>query len=320
MILSTQRISERLQSYRGVTLRAPMRSLSAKDRLVLASRDVATDMNNFHLLHYRRIDGFLVTAKNSGTHWLKYMLSHALANELGLPPPLHASGRTANDYVGHPKWPHKYAQAPRIGSSHNLPSSILAWRPVFNALKLPPIVVLVRDIEQAMLSHYVKWRGESGLSLSDYVHVPPPGRKSVADIWWYINFFNRWGRMAAKFPDKILVVRYEEIRRDQNDWLTRIQRHYNLSLSPRSIEVGVAASRREEMRSKLDPNAGELIIPADHDRRVARFSPEDQAHLRAVLAENLKYSFGYDYGLTARRAAADASEWGSGSSRRSELR
>ena len=302
-----------LHYYRSVTSPAPASSLSARDRLVLASRDVATDMNNFHLLHYRRIDGFLITAKNSGTHWLKYMLSHALANQLGLPPPLHASGRTANDFVGHPKWPRKHAQAPRIGSSHNLPSALLAWRPVFRALKLPPIVVLVRDIEQAMLSHYVKWRKESGLSLGDYVHVPPPGRKLVADIWWYINFFNRWGRMAAKFPDRILVVRYEDVRQDQQYWLTRIQQHYDLSLSSHSIEIGVAASRREEMRSKLDPNAGELIIPADHDRRIARFSPGDQAHLRAVLAENLKYSFGYDYGPAAGRAADDPPEWPPGS-------
>ena len=113
-------------------------SLTPGDRFSLAVRDISADLNNFHLLHYRRVDGFLVTAKNSGTHWLKYMLSHALANELGLPPPLHASGPTANDFVGHPKWPRKYAQAPKIGSSHNLPSSILARGPIFRALRLPP--------------------------------------------------------------------------------------------------------------------------------------------------------------------------------------
>jgi hypothetical protein len=305
MTFLAHRISIRSHVDKIVTSTAPTNSLSAKDRLVLASRDAATDMSNFHLLHYRRIDGFLVTAKNSGTHWLKYMLSHALADQLGLPPPLHASGRTANDFVGHPKWPRKHAQAPRIGSSHNLPSSILACRPIFRTLRLPPIVVLVRDIQQAMLSHHVKWREESGLSLSDYVRVRPPGRRQVADIWWYINFFNRWGRMAARFPDKILVVRYEDMRHDQKYWLEKIQRHYNLALSPRSIEVGVAASCREEMREKLDPNAGELIIPADHDRRIACFSPEDEAHLRALLAENLKFSFGYDYGA-ARDLAADA--------------
>lgn len=302
MTILAPRVSIQSHINKRVTLKAPAHGLSAEDRLALARRDAAIDLSNFHLLHYRRIDGFLITAKNSGTHWLKYMLSHALANELGLPPPQHASGRAANDFVGHPKWPHKHPQAPRIGSSHNLPSSILACGPIFRALNLPPVVVLVRDIQQAMLSHYVKWRDESGLSPSDYVRVPPPGQRQVADIWWYINFFNRWGRMAAKFPDKILIVRYEDIRLDQTCWLEKIRQHYRLSLSPQSIDIGVAASRREEMRKRLDPNAGELIIPADRDRRIARFSSEDEAHLRAVLARNLKYSFGYDYGVATGRA------------------
>jgi hypothetical protein len=271
-----------------------MDRLSAKDRLALLARGAAVDLGNFHLLHYRHIDGFLVTAKNSGTHWLKYMLSNALAADLGLPPPQFASGRAANDFVGHPKWPHKYPKAPRIGSSHNLPSSILGWRPVFHGLRLPPIVVLVRDVEQAMLSHYVKWREEHGLSLSDYVNAPPPGRRTVADVWWYIDFFNRWGRLAAKYPKNIIVVRYEDVRRDPGRWLKIILDHYKVSLDPRSIEAAVAASAREVMRKELDPNAGELIIPADLDRQGASFSTEERVELHAKLAKYLKFSFGYD--------------------------
>ncbi len=272
-----------------------MNQLGPRERLALLARGAAVDLGNFHLLHYRHVDGFLITAKNSGTHWLKYMLSNALATELGLPPPQFASGRAANDFVGHPKWPHKYPQAPRIGSSHNLPSSILGWSPIFRSLRLPPIVVLVRDIEQAMLSHYVKWREETGLALRDYVHAPPPGRRTVADVWWYIDFFNRWGRLAAKYPKSIMVVRYEDIRRNPGHWLKVILDHYRLSLDPESIEAAVQASAREAMRKELDPNAGELIIPADADRQSASFSADEKAHLRAKLAKHLRYSFGYDY-------------------------
>jgi hypothetical protein len=272
-----------------------MDRLGPKERLAFLARGAAVDLGNFHLLHYRHIDGFLVTAKNSGTHWLKYMLSNALAAELGLPPPQFASGRAANDFVGHPKWPHKYPEAPRIGSSHNLPSSILGWWPVFHSLRLPPIVVLVRDVEQAMLSHYVKWREETGLSLNDYVHAPPPGRRTVADVWWYVDFFNRWGRLAEKYPNNIIVVRYEDARRNPGHWLKVILDHYRISLHPRSIEAAVAASAREVMRKELDPNAGELIIPADSDRQSASFSSEERTHLHAKLARYLKFSFGYNY-------------------------
>ena len=46
-------------------------------RLLLA--DVRDDLSRFHLLHYgARVDGFLVSGHNSGTHWLRFMLS---ANE-----------------------------------------------------------------------------------------------------------------------------------------------------------------------------------------------------------------------------------------------
>lgn len=269
--------------------------VTARERIALLARDTAADFSNFHLLHYRHIDGFMVTAKNSGTHWLKYLISNALATELNLPRPRFASGKTANDFVGNPKWPHKYPQAPRIGSSHNLPSSFLGLWPIFRMLRLPPVVVLVRDIEQAMLSHYVKWREESGLTLSDYVRVRAPGRKGVADIWWYVDFFNRWGRFASRYPDRILVIRYEDVRADPTQWLTAVLNHYKVKVAPSSIEAAVQASQRESMRRELDPNAGELIIPADRDRGSARFSEEDRAVLHALLAKHLKYSFGYDY-------------------------
>jgi hypothetical protein len=272
-----------------------LNDLPFKDRMALRMRGVAMDFSNFHLLHYRHVDGFLISAKNSGTHWLKYMLSHAIAAEYRLPPPQFASGRQANDFVGHPKWGKKYPQAPRIGSSHNLASSFLAWGPIYSALRLPPVVVLVRDIEQAMISHYVKWHEETGLSLSDYVRAPAPGRKYVADIWWYIEFFNRWGRFAQKRPQDILVVRYEDLQGDPRLWLQTIVDHYRLNLSLESIDIAVRMAERETMRRELDPNAGELIIPADADRFGVRFSAADKVELRTRLGSFLKFNFGYGY-------------------------
>ena len=42
-------------------------------------RIVQADVSNFFLYQYRDVDAFLITGKNSGTHWLKFMLSCALA-------------------------------------------------------------------------------------------------------------------------------------------------------------------------------------------------------------------------------------------------
>jgi len=274
------------------------------ERAALAARALHVDVSNFYLLQYRQVDGYLTTAKNSGTHWLKFMMSHAIATEHGLPPPCFTSGQSSDDYVSHPKWPQKYPQTPRIGASHNLPSALLGWRPLFRTLKLPPTVVLVRDIREALLSNYLKWRAEKGLMLSDYVYAPAPGQRTLSDVWWYIDFFNRWGRMAVNMPEDVLIVRYEDLQIEPKYWLDRVLRHYGVEASAASISAAVAASGRERMRSLLDPNFNEVIIPAKAEREAIRFSPRQDAHLSALLSTHLKYSLGYGYAAGSRPSGA----------------
>ena len=46
------------------------------DRLALLAADLRDDLSRFHLLHYGdRVDGFLISGHNSGTHWLRFMPS-----------------------------------------------------------------------------------------------------------------------------------------------------------------------------------------------------------------------------------------------------
>ena len=65
-------------------------------RLQFLLRIVQADLSNFFLYQYRRVDAFLITGKNSGTHWLKFMLSCALARQYRVPPPNRSSGREAD--------------------------------------------------------------------------------------------------------------------------------------------------------------------------------------------------------------------------------
>ncbi len=270
-----------------------MNDIPLRDRTALAARRLTVDLGNFHLLHYRRVDGFLVTAKNSGTHWLRFMLSHALALQHGLPAPLHSSGRASDDFVGHPKWGRKYPQVPFIGSSHNVPSALFAQPFVAGLVRSPPIVVLVREIGEAMLSHWVKWGPQMGLSLSDYVALPAPGRRDIADVWWYMDFFNRWGRMAMTFPERVLVVRYEDLVEDAEGWLGRINQHLNLGLGGEAIAVAANLSDRTTLRERLDPDYGEEIVSDPVRRGSVRFSEAGEAHLADLYARHLRYAFGY---------------------------
>jgi hypothetical protein len=282
-----------------------MAKAELKEAMALATRRLSVDLSNFHLLHYRHVDGFLVTAKNSGTHWLRFMLSHALARQYGLPAPLHSSGRASDDFIGHPKWGRKYPQVPFIGSSHNVPSALFAQTWFAGAVRSPPVVVLVRDIREAMLSHWVKWGPQLDLSLHDYVRSPAPGRREVADAWWYIDFFNRWGRMAVTFPERVLIVRYEDLQADAQTWLTRISAHLVLGLEAEAIALAAKLSDRGSLRARLDPEYGEEIVPDPIRRGTAAFNAEDEAHLRAVFARHLRHAFGYA-GLRSEEAKSGA--------------
>jgi hypothetical protein len=264
-------------------------------RIALIWRGLLIDLSNFHLLQYRSVSGFLVSGKNSGTHWLRFMLSHAMAQRYGLAPPVHSSGRSSEDFVGHPRWPRKYPELPFIASSHNLPSSMLSWGWVRWLFDLPPVVVLVRDPKEAMLSHYVKWHEVLSLSLHDYICNQSTKRKQLADGWWYIDFFNRWGRMAKAAPDHVLVVRYEDLQNAPEYWLERISNHIGLGLDAAAIAAAMEVSSREAVRSTLDPAYGEAIVPDAGERSRIHLPVAEDAVLTGQFDGHLHYDFGYGH-------------------------
>ncbi len=281
-----------------------MRSEWAKLQVwfALIWRGLLIDLSNFHLLQYRSVSGFLVSGKNSGTHWLRFMLSHAMAQRYGMDPPVHSSGRNSEDFVGHPRWPRRHPELPFIASSHNLPSSVLSWGWVRWLFDLPPVVVLVRDPKEAMLSHYVKWHGVLSLSLHDYICNQSTKRKQLADGWWYIDFFNRWGRMAKAAPDHVLVVRYEDLQKAPEYWLQRISDHIGLGLDAAAITAGMEVSTREAVRSTLDPAYGEAIVPDAGERSRVRLPAAEDAFLTRQFDDHLHDDFGYGHARRTNRA------------------
>jgi hypothetical protein len=272
-------------------------------RVALLWRALLIDLSNFHLIQYRSVSGFLVSGKNSGTHWLRHMLSHAMAHRYGVPPPAHSSGRNSEVFVGHPRWPRRHPELPFISSSHNLPSSMLNWAWVRWLFDLPPVVVLVRDPKQAMLSHYVKWHEVLSLSLRDYICKSSTKRKQLADGWWYIDFFNRWGRMAKTAPDHVMVVRYEELQDAPEYWLERISDHLGLGLDASAIGAAMEVSSREAVRSTLDPAYGEAIVPDAGERAAIRLSAEEDAVLTEQFGAHLQHDFGYGHARQSNRSA-----------------
>jgi hypothetical protein len=254
------------------------------------------DWTNFALLRYRDFQGFLVTGQNSGTQWLKYMLSLAIAAEYGVEPPQYFNNASSNDIIGHPKHKRKYQQLPRIASAHSIPHAALPL--LYGTMKFPPYVVLVRDMRDALISNYAKWRERYQVPFDVYVAGDPSGERYVCDAWWYVRFLNAWGRMATQYPERVLTLRYEDLRKTPAQGLRAIARHFDITLSDAAIETAVQGSSKSAMQAREDPKTGEKVIRVDAGNETDPvFGPHERGILARILKANLRYDFGYDYGL-----------------------
>jgi len=275
-------------------------------KLGLWLADVRDDVSRFHLLHYgRAVDGFLISGHNCGTHWLRFMLSAAIASRLGLPRPDRSSGPQSGDFIAHARHPRRHPQAPVIGSSHHMPSRLVAALGRLGLYRLPPVVLLVRNIPDALTSYFCKWREAKALgALADYVGRAP--RAQGVDLWWYIRFFNRWGLLRRAFPDRVLVVRYEDLQADPEGWVRRIWRHWGVELSDDDLAAAVALSTRQAIADHLDPIYGETIVPERQARGDTQLTGDEASVVGLRLAAHLRCDFGYSERLRRRREAARA--------------
>ena len=249
---------------------------------------------NLALLKYHDFQGFLVTGQNSGTHWIKWMLSHALAHRYGVEPPRYFNNDSSNDLIGHPKHERIHPHLPRIASSHSIPAYAVDWAWLRKIRRPPPYAVVVRDVRDVLISNYEKWRADYGLPFSRYVPGDPRGKAFVCDVWWYMRFMNRWGDIARRHPQETLVLRYEDFRKDPLENLRRLARHFRLDLSDTDLLAGVAVGSKEYMMARQDPQITERPIRPDGVEG-ARFSARDLKVLTGILDRNLKHDFGYRY-------------------------
>jgi hypothetical protein len=267
----------------------------ATDSARLAGRDLENDLQAFHLVRYAAsVDGFLATAKNSGTHWLRFMASHAIARHLRLAPPETSSGPGSDAFIGHPKHTKVHAKAPRIGSSHNIPSRLITVAAETGMLDLPPTAVLVRDPREALASYYVKWAETYDLgTFAEFLRRPAPGRKKVDDVWWFVRFFNRWGALAQALPERVLVLRHEDLKADPGAGVRKLWAHWGVTLDDEAVAAAVAVSSKQAIAAKLDPTYGEAIVPAEAKRAAVVWTDEDRAYLSALMRGHLRHDFGY---------------------------
>ena len=259
------------------------------DRLWLSARTLERGAFNLRTLRHGQFDGVMATMKQSGTHWVMYMLSLILARLHDLPPPLYFADTSI---VGNPK----FREIPRIRYVHCPPHYLLRSRTFSRWLHLPRHLVMVRDLRAALVSHYEKRKSDYNVDFSTYLRGDVSGKKYADDIWVRIRFLNGWGPVVERHPEAIAVLKYEDLLADTRGCLARVCDHFNFEgVTPDLLDEVVAASSKAEAAKRSNPRAKLRSVRLDPRPAIEWYSEKDLRFVADLCRRHLKHTFGYQY-------------------------
>lgn len=249
---------------------------------------------NFSVLRHGAFDGFLVTSKNSGTHWVKYMFAVALADTYGIERPEYFSEDAVRPYIGGPKDTPGHPALPRLAFSHSIPHRLADWGSARSLASLPPYVLFIRHPMSILASHHAKWEYDIQVDWLQYLRGDPDGKRYRCDLYWLARFWNRWGDIEAAHPSSILRVQYEATRADPAGTLDAIARHWGIALKPGAIAAAVAAGTKEAMALKVDPEAEPNVLQNRKQSLEELYSEEAMDIYARIVRAEFRHDLGYD--------------------------
>jgi len=250
------------------------------------------DCFNFSLLAHRDFDAMLITMHQSGTHWLKYMLTLTLAKKLGLGNPEYIQ---SDIFFGNPSSYQCGYEITKIASAHSIPH-LLASSKLFNKiLRFPKYLILVRDMCASLVSNFEKWKDHAEYTdFSTLLRGDEKGNRFNNDIWWCMRFYNAWGRVLENMPESTMYVRYEDLKINTYGVLKNISDFLGLELSNEQLQHGIHGASKNKMQVKHDPTA--LTVVRNEKRNpIAWFSETDKQFFISACKDHLEYDFGYNF-------------------------
>ncbi len=252
-------------------------------------------------------DAVIVSYGKSGRTWLRVMLSRFYQTKYGL---------KTRQLLGFDNYHRKNPKIPKLFFTHdNYLKDYTGQKDSKADYYGHKVVLLVRDPRDVAVSQFFQWKFRMRPGKKDLNLYPEHGseislydfvRRELPRI---VEFLNLWAQELPKL-DKLLLLRYEDLRADTAGELKRILDFLGTLGIQAEIEDAVAFASIENMR-KLEEEkkfwlSGSRLIPKDkanpNSYKVRRakvggwrdYFTEDQARtLDALVNENLHPLFGY---------------------------
>lgn len=247
---------------------------------------------NLSLLAHRDFDFMLITMHQSGTHWLKYMLTLALVEKLGIDRPEYIQD---DIFFGNPSSYQCNYEVSRIASAHSIPHLLLGSRLLNKLLRFPRYIVLVRDMRASLVSNFEKWKDNVEYTdFSTFLRGDETGKRFNNDIWWCLRFYNAWGRILENVPDTTTFIRYEDLTANTFHTLKKISAFLELELNDKQLQYGIDEASKNKMQKKNDPTAL-TVVRGDKRNPLDWFSETDKLFFVNACKDHLKHDFGYNF-------------------------
>ena len=255
---------------------------------------VSRDISNFSYLRHKAFDGFIISMHQSGTHWLKYMLSLAITHDQGLPLPKYIGESVV---FGEAKKPPEYNISTSIAFSHSIPNALLNHALNRENNPYPKYLILIRDMRNTLISHYRKWSHIYNCSFEEYIMGDPLNKNFDKDIWWDIRFLNRWGEIIAQNPEQVQIIKYEDLQLNTKENLNKIIDYFQIEFKDKSIaiEFALKEATKSKMEKKELNNDGWKVVRKE-DRDWSKWYPSSlRVQFSNICKEYLTHEFSYGY-------------------------
>ena len=257
----------------------------------------------------QRCDWVLMSWGKSGRTWLRVMLSRAYTLK---------GGFDASELLDFDNLKKRDASLPAVFFTHNnYLRDYTGNQRSKRHFRGKRVVLLVRDPRDVAVSQFFQWQYRMRPNKKFINDYPPHGAN--IDAWDFVldkdagvprivDYFNGWASAMPELKD-VLVVRYEDMRREPAEVLAKILAFTETDVTPEQVQEAVDFAAYENMK-KMEQNSffkgsGARVKPGDKDNpesfkvRKAKvggyrdhFDDEQCAQLEGMVAE-LDPVFGY---------------------------